>query len=496
MSGTVTPPKAICWNAVAAGLGMLWVGLWGWRSPVAAALCPADLEPRIDAILHQQPAAQRAQWGILIAPLAGGASLVSRDADRFFIPASNIKLLTTAAALHHFGPHHRITTPIYGAVEDDGVTLQILGRGDPSLTTDDLQRLADRVAQQLRQAHTPPVIDRLIVDDTYFWGDRINPNWEWEDLQAGYGTPINSLMLDRNAVSFEVAPQQIGQPLRVQFISPLDAQDWRLSVTAQTVAANAPERLQFIQDGRRQQLHVTGQLRVGSAAEVDAIASPNPTQRSARHFERALQQAGLTVRQTRIPPQPAAPLAQVWATHQSPPLAELITDANANSDNFYADALLYGLGSDRTPPQTPTLPASLEAVETILAALGIDPSGMAQADGSGLARKNLATPTAFVETLQAMHRSPHGQFYRDSLAVAGRSGTLRSRFRHTPVAGRLQGKSGAISGIAALSGYLDPPNHPPLVFSILVNHFDEPVRTIRPTIDAIVEQIAAVEPCP
>ena len=478
-------------------LGLAVVSGLGGRSPLLAApLCAADLEPQINAILHQQPAARRAHWGIVVAPVAGGEPLYTRAAEQFFIPASNIKLLTTAAALQHFGPAHRVHTTVYGHTGGGETTVQIVGQGDPTLTATSLQTLAQQVAQQLPTLGATAQIDRLILDDTYFQGEAINPNWEWEDLQAGYGAPVTSLILDGNAILLRLTPQQIGQPLRVAFASPLDAQDWPLENRSRTVAPSELEEVQVVQDGHRQTLQVVGQLRAGSAAEDVAIATPAPTLRFLRHFRAALTGAGLTVRRAEVAPQPSVPLPQTLAVQASPPLAEWVAIANAESENLYAETLLYLIGQDRAIAQTSTRAAGIAGVEVILAELGVDPTGIDQADGSGLSRKNLATPTAFVQTLQAMQRSPHGQVYRDSLAVAGVSGTLRNRFQGTPVVGRLQGKSGAISGIAALSGYLTPAHHPPLAFSILVNHFDQPVRTIRPSIDDIVVLLADLQTCP
>jgi D-alanyl-D-alanine carboxypeptidase/D-alanyl-D-alanine-endopeptidase (penicillin-binding protein 4) len=105
------------------------------------------------------------------------------------------------------------------------------------------------------------------------------------------------------------------------------------------------------------------------------------------------------------------------------------------------------------------------------------------------------TPEALVQTLRGMARSPNATIFRNSLAVAGSQGTLQNRFQNTPIQGRLQGKTGALSGVAALSGYLDPPNYPPLAFSILLNHFDQPVRSVRPAIDEIVLLLGRLRSC-
>ncbi|NEQ25223.1 MAG: D-alanyl-D-alanine carboxypeptidase/D-alanyl-D-alanine-endopeptidase, partial [Microcoleus sp. SIO2G3] len=154
--------------------------------------------------------------------------------------------------------------------------------------------------------------------------------------------------------------------------------------------------------------------------------------------------------------------------------------------------LLRQLGIATQPETDSPLQAGIAAIETTLARIGVDPAGFDLADGSGLSRHNLVTPEAIVQTLQAMAAS---SAYRNSLAVAGESGTLINRFQGTIVQGRLQGKTGALSGVAALSGYLDPPIYEPIAFSILVNHFDVPVREVRPAIDAIVLQLAELQAC-
>lgn len=477
---------------VTVSLSLLGVALAGGRSPLhAAPLCPHELAPTIDQILASQPS-QRAQWGILVAPLEGGEPLYALEAEHFFIPASNVKLLITAAALTRFGPEHQVTTTVYAEPNAGETVLRIVGQGDPSLTDVSLQALAQQVREQI-----PGSVDRLIVDDTYFWGDPINPNWEWEDLQAGYGPPANSLMLNLNEIRFNLFPQAVGQPLGVSFAIPGDGAGWQIENFSTTVpAGDAPELTWIVQDGQRQRLQIHGQLQVGSEPSEEAIAVPNPTQRFLRQFEVALRQAGITVQQTEIASEPIGEQGVAIARISSPPFIDLITEANTESENLYAEALLRHIGVSFARPQSSTLEAGLEGSERLLTTLGVAPDSIALADGSGLARKNLATPSAFVATLQGMHRSPNAEEFRRSLAIAGRTGTLANRFRDTPVEGRFHGKTGALSGVAALSGYLEPPNYPPLAVSILVNHFDQAVREIRPSMDEIVLRLADLQPCP
>ncbi|MDX2213104.1 MAG: D-alanyl-D-alanine carboxypeptidase/D-alanyl-D-alanine-endopeptidase [Oculatellaceae cyanobacterium bins.114] len=386
----------------------------------ATGVCPAQLPAQIGAIANR-PGLQRSRWGILVQRLDTGETLFAQEAQRFFIPASNTKLLTTAAVLERLGANFQIRTSVYQVPSQTGMIARVVGRGDPSLTEVQLQQLA----QQLRQRGITR-LDRLIVDDHYFKGELINSTWEWSDTQTDYGAPANSLILNQNAV------------------------------------------------GER------------------AVA--NPTQYFLQRFQRILNTTQITVAGTAIAPTPSVTPEPELAAVLSQPLSTLLIETNQNSNNLYAEALLRSLGTV-TNPNEDSLASGIAAIETTLSRLGVDPQSIDLADGSGLSRHNQVTPEALVQTLRGMARSPNATVFRNSLAIAGVRGTLQNRFRDTPVQDRLQGKTGALSGVAALSGYLDPPNYPPLAFSILLNHFDQPVRTVRPAIDEIVLLLGRLRQC-
>jgi D-alanyl-D-alanine carboxypeptidase/D-alanyl-D-alanine-endopeptidase (penicillin-binding protein 4) len=187
------------------------------------------------------------------------------------------------------------------------------------------------------------------------------------------------------------------------------------------------------------------------------------------------------------------------AAIESPPLSELLIEANQESVNLYAEALLRILGvlqsnasgeEDRS-----ALTLGIEAVEATLTQLGVNSEGYALVDGSGLSRRNLVSPEATVQVLHGMARSSNTLLYRSSLPVAGVSGTLENRFQNTSVQGRLQAKTGALTNAIALSGYLEPRNHPALVFSITANQYNQPLGHIQQSIDEIVEALVQLESC-
>jgi serine-type D-Ala-D-Ala carboxypeptidase/endopeptidase (penicillin-binding protein 4) len=457
-------------------------------SEIETAICPIQLADALEAIANR-PELQRSRWGISIQTLAGEV-LYQQEAQRYFIPASTAKLLTTAAALHQLGSSFQIRTSVYQASNPDEMVLRVVGQGDPSFTDAELRQLA----QQIRDRNITH-IDRLIGDDQYFQGAILNPNWEWEDVQAGYGTGVNSLILNLNAIALTLSPQAVGQPLQLSWSDPAEALRWQIENRSITAAAEEPEFLQLERQLNQPTLQIRGQLQVGGEPEVEAIAIPDPSQYFLRRFQQILAEVGITVRQVDVATSPVRGDEQAIATVTSAPLSELLIQANRESENLYAEVFLRILGATQVNSTDSTLEAGIAAVETSLAELGVDPEGYVLADGSGLSRHNLVSPEALVQTLRAIAQSAEAGVYRESLAIAGVNGTLQNRFRDTPVQGRLFGKTGTASGIVTLSGYLESPNYQPLVFSILVNQSNQPVRMIRQAIDEMVLKLAQLRSC-
>jgi serine-type D-Ala-D-Ala carboxypeptidase/endopeptidase (penicillin-binding protein 4) len=454
----------------------------------AADLCPADLPAAIEATINQ-PSFARSRWGILVQTVdrASRQTLYAHEAERFFMPASNAKLLTTAAAIKTLGSQFRWRTSVYGVNTAAGWQLHLVGRGDASFTAKQLQQLA----QQLRQRGIRQVT-QLIADDSAYQGDWLNPRWTWGDLQAGYGAPANSLIVDENLLELKVTPQQLGQPLRVTWVEPEPVQEWQVINQTLTVAMNQPEA---VEARRTDQPIVTvkGQLQVGSEPDFVSISIANPAQNFLSRFQQALAQENIRVDRatviTRPQPIPTPELAFV----ESAPLPQLLKTMNYDSNNLYAESLLRSLGSQRPlPPNTTTLEAGLVQLKTALTRLGIDPQSFSSADGAGLSRHNLATPTALVQILQVMQDD---RSFRASLPIAGQSGTLEYRFRGTPAAGIVQAKTGTLADAVALSGYVQPPNYSPLAFSLILNHSSAPKAEAREAIDQIVVLLTRLRSC-
>ncbi len=460
------------------------------QTPVAPttstkSICSSQLGTAIDAVINR-PLFNRGRWGILIQPLSTGPTLYSRDAQKYFTPASNLKLLTTAAALQELGANFRIRTSIY---QNGNGILRVVGRGDPSLSDTELQKLA----QQLKQKGITK-IQQLSADDSYIQGDIVNPTWQWEDVQSSDGVPVSSFILNKNIFSFKLVPQAVGKSLQVLWLDPGEAKQWRIINQSITVPQNQPSYVNVTRELSGTVLRIQGQLTTNSEESLIDLPVVDPNYYFLRRFRTALATEKITLGQTLVVN--GGVNQQEIAFVESPPLAELLAETNLNSNNLYAEALLRALAVKKLRVKTQTsADVGLEVVKASLTKLGVDPANYILVDGSGLSRRDLVTPEAFVQTLRGMAKTPTAYIYRASLPVAGKSGTLKGRFQGTPAEGIVQAKTGTLTGVVSLSGYMNAPKYEPLVFSIIVNQSNQSATVIRQAIDEVVVLLTQLQHC-
>ncbi|MEH2035993.1 D-alanyl-D-alanine carboxypeptidase/D-alanyl-D-alanine endopeptidase [Nostoc sp.] len=460
------------------------------QTPVAPttttkSICSTQLGTAIDAVINR-PLFSRGRWGILIQPLSTGPTLYSRDAQKYFTPASNLKLLTTAAALQELGANFRIRTSIY---QNGNGVLRVVGRGDPSFSDTELQKLA----QQLKQKGINQ-IQQLSADDSYIQGDIVNPTWQWEDVQSSDGVPVSSFILNQNIFSFKLVPQAVGKSLQVLWIDAGEAKQWRIINQSITVPQNQPSYVNVTRELSGTVLRIQGQLATNSEESLIDLPVVDPNYYFLRRFRTALATKKITLGQTLVVN--GGVNQQEIAFVESPPLAELLAETNLNSNNLYAEALLRALAVKKTRLKNQTsADVGLEVVKASLTKLGVDPANYILVDGSGLSRRDLVTPEAFVQTLRGMAKTPTAYIYRASLPVAGKSGTLKGRFQNTPAEGIVQAKTGTLTGVVSLSGYMNAPKYEPLVFSIIVNQSDQSATVVRQAIDEVVVLLTQLQHC-
>ena len=447
-------------------------------------ICPQNLPAAIEEIINR-PELARSRWGIEIQTLSG-KSLYSLNADKFFTPASAAKLLVSAAGLLELGADYQIETPIYSLGSPPNLTsLRLKGQGDPTITTQSLKNIVHQL-----QAKGVKRIENLIIDDSYFEPPAINPTWEWLDVHSYFATALNSTILNQNAVTLTLLPQQIGQPVKYFWSDAIAAKQWQIVNQAVTGQADIDYDVEIDGDLGKPLLRLQGELAVNEPPDVWDLAIVDPAQYFLESLRIHLEREGIdVVRGTVIKRSQKNELETESIAVVSPPLQQILKEINQESNNLYAEALGKILAKELK------VETATEAIELSLSKIGIKPDEYVLVDASGLSRQNLITPQTLVEILRLMSRLPQSKSYRDSLAVAGANGTLKRRFHNTSVSGNLRGKTGTLTGVGTLSGYLFTNEHDTLVFSIVVNNSELNSRAIRQAIDEIVVTINTLEKC-
>jgi D-alanyl-D-alanine carboxypeptidase/D-alanyl-D-alanine-endopeptidase (penicillin-binding protein 4) len=429
--------------------------------------------------------------------LSDGKVLFTRNAEHLFLPASTMKLFTTAVAIEKLGSDFvfRTTVEAEAAPDSSGRVgdLFLVGRGDASLgnrvlpgqfqsgpqepVAAVLQRLADEVvARGLRE-----VTGNLVADDSYFLFEPYSHGWDAEDLQWGYGAPVTALAFNDNALLLQVRPGAgLGATAEVR-LEPFPDY-YRLNNRVETSAAGTRKRIFVERAPGSRQLDVWGEIPLDAGETQDSVSIDNPPQLIGELFRRELEARGVTVRGrvevhhlTRIEaattpdPLPKPPARVMLAEHVSPPLAEDIKTINKFSQNLHVEMLLRTLG--REVKNDGSLKAGLDVLKEFAARVGIDPAEANFADGSGLSRHALVAPRAVIKLLKYMAASPRLEAYLDSLPVAGVDGTLADRFKGLSGRGHIRAKTGTMEHVNALAGYMELPSGERLAFALIGNSY-------------------------
>ncbi|MBX3244511.1 MAG: D-alanyl-D-alanine carboxypeptidase/D-alanyl-D-alanine-endopeptidase [Acidobacteria bacterium] len=438
-----------------------------------------------------KPEYRRARVGFKVISLKTGKVIYEQDAEKYFMPASNMKNFTVATALEKLGPDFRFRTSVYsvGPIENGVVNgpLRVYGRGDVSLSysfeNDNMLKGIDRVADALISAGVKSIEGDIIGDETYFSGSAIPTGWEWDDLQWYYGAEVSALPVNDNAVRLSVTPGPLGYGCTVR-LTP-ENMVYRVVNTCKTVAAGSARTLRIEKKLDQNILEISGDLPLKNAGYQGSVTVSRPAEMFVSLLRQRLLEKGVSVagRTYAINKKELIPsgLNVEIATIQSPPLSEIAAKTMKPSQNMYTETLLWTIGEEvgrKLPsPNTASNQNVQEShalgkrvVRDFLKEIGAGEDAIIMQDGSGLARANQITPSATVRLYRYMsNESKYAQAWRDSLTIGGVDGTLRNRFKGTRGEKNVRGKTGTIAQVSALSGYVKTASGEELVFSALVN---------------------------
>ena len=479
---------------------------------------------------------RRGQVGVKIVSLSSGKIIYEENAEKYFMPASNMKNFTVATAIEKLTPDFKFVTSVYAPAAPDSngsvSSLRIFGRGDVSISTAFFPAEApdtyfggiDRLVEKIIAAGVKRVEGDLIADESYFTGNPVPGEWEWDDLQWYYGAEISALPLNDNAVDVSVKPGPVGYPCSVK-ISPFNPV-FRVVNQCMTTGAGTVRTLKIEKKIDRNVLEITGSLPVNNPGFTGSVTVSRPAELFIALLKERLTAKGVIVtggtRATKTPSTDTSieiaklespPLACI-AKLESPPSLEptaklepppppcIAAKTMKPSQNMYTETLLWTLGEQTratasSVPGGGTIPnrsdsseLGMAAVKRFLTEIGVAPDGIIQHDGSGLSRHNLITPAAVVRLYTYMGKeSKFSQAWRDSLTIGGVDGTLRGRFAGTRASGNVRGKTGTIDQVSALSGYVKTAAGEELAFSMVVNGVN--VQNVRTSaMDDIVVMLA------
>jgi D-alanyl-D-alanine carboxypeptidase/D-alanyl-D-alanine-endopeptidase (penicillin-binding protein 4) len=455
----------------------------------------ASLGSSLDSALAN-PAFDRARWGVIVESADDGQVLYRRDAERLFVPASNLKLVTTAAALARLGADFRWTTAVLARGERHGDTvagdLLVVGRGDPTFAVDATGDSVD-VLHALRPwvdslaAHGIRVIrGRVAGDGSAFPDPPLGRGWAWDDLDADYAAPVGALQFNESVAWIEVVPGIVTGGASSLLLVPRDAPLRVFGTVATAPADSNVAQLTWSRAPFADSVTVRGRLSVGHAAARLSVAVPDPTRYFEAALTEALEEGGIAVMGEAAP---AGAAAETLFTWQSPPLSRVLPLLLKPSQNQIAETLLRTLGLQIKG--VGSVDSGRAAVRDVLAEFGVAPDAWVLADGSGLSRYNEVAPEAIAAVLEAMYRRPDFPVFLDALPVAGVDGTLATRLVGTAAAGNAHAKTGSMTGVRALSGYVRTPGGETLLFVLLANDVTAPQRVVEATQDRIVERLAS-----
>ncbi len=467
------------------------------RAPVAVS------PPRLDPLRQltqdimaatSSPGVQRATWGIVVHSLDRNERVFDLNPRTLLVPASAVKLVSLATAVDAVGWNFRFETTVRATAPLVDGTLQgdllIVGSGDPSIGGRGGQELSVWV-DALKALGLRRIEGRIIGDDDAIEEPRPQLAWAWDDLGYSTGVLFGALNLAENRMTVTVNPASSTSDRPTLSVDP-SASSRPLRNRTATGAPGSSVLIWPEQRPGEPFLTIAGSVPAGSPPTQLSISAGNPTFWFASGLRDALLSGGIEVTGEAydiddVAKRPEWEGATVLYRYRSPSLAEIAQPLLKDSINLYGEAVLR-LNADRGA--LPTNDLALEGLHTRLAAWGIPPDAWQVIDGSGLSRRNAGAPETLVAVLQRMYDPSGASPWMTGLPVAGRDGTLAGRMKGTPAEGNVRAKTGTMSNIRTLAGYVHTRDGEALAFAIMADHFEGPGRLAVDAIDRIAVRLA------
>jgi len=463
-------------------------------------LAAARFAARVESLLGAAPV-DKGEWGLLVVDAETGATLYEKNANDYFLPASNMKLLTTALALDTLGPEYKFRTTVEtnGTLGPDGKLsgdLILVGRGDPNLsnrkfpyeTKEEFEGPPEKALAELADAiaarGVKEITGDVAGDDSYFPRERYPDGWEIDDMVWEYGAAISAIIVNDNTVTLTLTPANAGGTVAA-VVEPA-TREFVVKNEVITIGAKEKPDLRLTRDPGGDNVVVSGVMPAGSAPRKLVLAIQEPALQAANLLAQLLKDRGIRIDggvRAQHEPDPGEAARTVLAEHLSVPLKDSVKLVNKISQNLHTEVLLRTAARQQgrwaTPEDLQKFPASFYAKA------GIAEGDVIQTDGSGLSRHDLVTPRAFVALLGYAQKQPWFPAFLASLPVAGADGTLNERMKEPPLAGKIHAKTGSVTHVRTLSGYAETPGGRKLIFSFLSNNQGAKNHEVHTAIDGV-----------
>jgi D-alanyl-D-alanine carboxypeptidase/D-alanyl-D-alanine-endopeptidase (penicillin-binding protein 4) len=445
------------------------------------------------------PAFANAHWGILIVDPERGDTLYSRNAGKLFMPASNMKILTSAVATAQLGMDYRYRTTFAarGSVAGGTLTgdLVVIGRGDPSVSDHmlgDAMVPIRAIADSISRKGIQHITGRIVAAGNAFPDASLGFGWSYDDFEDSYSAPTDELMFNEGFSEIRVkGGARPGDPVQV-VVRPAKSFPV-VHVSATTGPEIRPDSngrratsLRARKDSSTWEVTLTGQIAPGDTATIEVTHHDADIAYLAA-IKEALRDRGMTIDDAAS--DTTAGL-DTLAVLTSPPLSEIMKALMKPSQNqiaemFFRTIALHATGVGRSDTAS-------AVVGRQIAQWGVAPNEVVIRDGSGLARYDYVSPRTLVRVLDAMRRAPSFKAYYDAMPIAGVDGTIRNRMKGTPAQGNVHAKTGTLAMARSLSGYVTTANQRMLIFSFLCNNWTTPVRDVERVQDIIATRLATM----
>ena len=446
-----------------------------------------SLQKKINKVLSD-PFFTSSQIGIDVFDLNTRKTLYSKNEKLLFRPASNLKILTSAAGLLFLGSDYEFTTKLFrtGYIQNSTLfgDLYIVGGFDPLFSTDDI----DTLIIGLKQAGVKNITGNIYADvsakDSLIWGS----GWMWDDDPSGDAPYLSSLNINENVVKVAYSPSQVGFPVKVTLIPQSNFYSFKnLAVTSIIDSPKIIIDRDWVD--RKNSIIISGNLIYSAEPDTEEINIFDPPKYFLSLFKQKLFESHILFNGA-MDTLTLSKDANLIGLYKRP-YSEVLPKMNKESDNLDAEMTLYSL-ADKYFSEPATADSGVIMIDSLITLAGFDPADYRIVDGSGVSHYNLISSELILGILKYLYyQQPEifQQFY-DSLPIAGVDGTLKKRMTHFPAKNNLHAKTGTISGVSCLSGYVKARNGHNIAFSIMVQNYVTKAKVAESFVDDICDLLA------